>query len=345
MVGILFIAVALLVAFYIVYRGLRLSVTTLMVVGIVQFLVVFAFSAVFLVSSAPKTLAPFNAANALGGWHGVFLGFITGSYGAYAGYGSIVPLGEEVKAPHKSIGRAVLLIIIVMGITYLFATYAMEIAWGISKMDLFSQSGFPGAVLAGQYISVPAEGIVIALYDAVIFTPLVSMITAGSRMFFSMSRQGLLPSFLSRVHKKYGTPAAATTFLVSVVAIVIIFMGSIFWYEYGFENGIFFAWIILEIIWSLSTLIIHTLVNSSLSLIKGEGWSGWNAITRGIFPTVASIIIITAIAYAIYGITYPIELAPIALVIYTILVLVLMYIQRERVKEVKYAEVPAPQAE
>ena len=345
MVGILFIAVALLVAFFIVYRGLRLSVSTLMVVGIVQFLVVFAFSAVFLVSPGPKTLAPFNAANALGGWHGVFLGFITGSYGAYAGYGSIVPLGEEVKAPHKSIGRAVLLIIIVMGITYLFATYAMEIAWGISKMDLFSQSGFPGAVLAGQYISVPAEGIVIGLYDAVIFTPLVSMITAGSRMFFSMSRQGLLPSFLSRVHKKHGTPAAATTFLVGVVTAVIILMGSIFWYEYGFETGIFFAWIILEIIWSLSTLIIHTLVNSSLSLIKGEGWSGWNSITRGVFPTVASIIIITAIAYAVYGITYPIELAPIALLIYTVLVLILMYIQRERVKEVKYAEVPASQME
>ena len=171
------------------------------------------------------------------------------------------------------------------------------------------------------------------------------MITAGSRMFFSMSRQGLLPSFLSRVHKKHGTPAAATTCLVGIVTVVIILMGSIFWYEYGFENGIFFAWIILEIIWSLSTLIIHTLVNSSLSLIKGEGWSGWNSITRGVFPTVASIIIITAIAYAVYGITYPIELAPIALLIYTVLVLILIYIQRERVKEVKYAEVPASQME
>jgi uncharacterized membrane protein len=82
-----------------------------------------------------------------------------------------------------------------------------------------------------------------------------------------------------------------------------------------------------------------------LSLIKGEGWSGWNSITRGVFPTVASIIIITAIAYAVYGITYPIELAPIALLIYTVLVLILMYIQRERVKEVKYAEVPASQME
>ena len=41
----------------------------------------------------------------------IFLGFITGSYLSFAGFGSIVPLGEEARAARKSIGRAVLAII------------------------------------------------------------------------------------------------------------------------------------------------------------------------------------------------------------------------------------------
>ncbi len=337
-IGIVFIAVALIIAYIVVYRGLKLSVFSLTIIGLVQFAVVFIISSVLLVKSPVRTLTPFLPTTALDGWHGVFLGFITGSYGAYAGYGSIVPLGEEVKSPRKSIGRAVLLIIVVMGLTYIFATYAMVSAWGISSMSSFSQSGFPGAILAGKFLASYSESLVIALYDAVIFTPLVAMLTAGSRMIFSMSRQKLLPTYLSSVHKKFGTPSKAITFLTVLVSMIVIIDGAIFWLKDGFEVGIFFSWIILEIIWSLSTLLIHVFVNSSLSVQHKGKFSISEVITHIVFPTVATIIILLAIGYSLVGISMPIMLAPIILVIYALIVVVMMIRQRSTIRTLRFEE-------
>lgn len=337
-IGIIFISVALVAAFTVVFRGLRLSVLALTVLGIIQFAIVFVISSVLLVKAPSLSVQPFNPAIAFGGWHGLFLGFITGSYGAYAGYGSVVPLGEEVKSPHKSIGRAVVLIIVIMGITYIFSSFAMVNSWGISAMDNFSSSGFPGAILAGNYIGLSAEGLIILIYNAVIFTPLVTMLTACSRMMFSLSRQDLMPRSLSKVHKKFGTPSRAVIVSTLLITLIILVDGSIFWYYYGFQNGVFFAWIILEIVWSLSTLIIHVLVNSSLTVEAARTFKTREILTHFVFPTAASLIIVFAIAFSFQGMSMPITLAPIALVVYIIASLVVMVLQKAKVKVLKFED-------
>lgn len=337
-VGIIYVSIALIAAFVVVFRGLRLSVLALTVLGIIQFAIVFVISSVLLVKAPVINVQPFNPAVAFGGWHGLFLGFITGSYGAYAGYGSVVPLGEEVKSPHKSIGRAVVLIIVIMGATYIFSSFSMVSSWGISAMSGFSNSGFPGAILAGQHINLSSEALIIIVYNAVIFTPLVTMLTACSRMMYSLSRQDLMPHRLSRVHKKFGTPSNAVILSTILITLIIIVDGAIFWYAYGFQTGVFFAWIILEIIWSLSTLVIHVLVNSSLSVEAAKGFKAKEILTHYVFPVAASLIIVLAIAFSFQGMSMPIELAPIALVVYSLAALGVMWLQKSKVKVLKFED-------
>ncbi len=338
LVGIAFVSVALLAAFVVVFRGLRLSVVSLTVLGIIQFVIVFVISSILLVKAPVRSIQPFLPASALQGYHGLFLGFITGSYGAYAGYGSVVPLGEEVKSPHRSIGRAVLLIILIMGVTYIFSAYAMVSAWGMSNMANFAYSGFPGAILAGQFINLPSEGLIIVFYDAVIFTPLVTMLTACSRMMFSLSRQDLLPKRLSRVHRKFGTPGNAVVLSTILITLIIVADAAIFWYQYGFQTGIFFSWIILEIIWSLSTLVIHVLVNSSLSVEAARSFRAREILTHFVFPTAASAIIVLAIAYSLQGMAMPIELAPLTLLVYAVISIGVMLAQKAKVKVLKFED-------
>ncbi|AKA48613.1 hypothetical protein IX51_05320 [uncultured archaeon] len=337
-VGIIYVAVALVAAFVVVFRGLRLSVLALTILGIIQFAIVFVISSILLVKSPVITTQPFSPAVAFGGWHGLFLGFITGSYGAYAGYGSVVPLGEEVKSPHKSIGRAVVLIIVIMGITYIFSSFAMVSSWGISAMSGFSNSGFPGAILAGKYIGLSSEAVVILVYNAVIFTPLVTMLTACSRMMYSLSRQDLLPKRLSRVHRKFGTPSNAVLLSTLLITLIIIVDGAIFWSSFGFQLGVFFAWIILEIIWSLSTLVIHVLVNTSLSVEAARGFRAREIFTHFVFPTAASLIIVLAISFSFQGMSMPITLAPITLVVYMLTTLGVMWLQKAKVRVLKFED-------
>lgn len=337
-IGILYVSVALIAAFVVVYRGLRLSVAALTVLGIIQFAIVFVISAILLVKAPVRTFQPFIPASAFNGVHGLFLGFITGSYGAYAGYGSVVPLGEEVKSPHKSIGRAVLLIILIMGATYIFSSYAMVSAWGISAMGSFANSGFPGAILAGKFISLPSEGLIIVMYNAVIFTPLVTMLTACSRMMYSLSRQDLMPKGLSKVHKRFGTPSNAVVLSGILISIIIAVDGAVFWSLYGFQTGVFFAWIILEIIWSLSTLFIHVFVNTSLSVTSAREFKASQLLTHWIFPLAASAIILVAVFYSFQGLSMPIEIAPLTLGVYTLISIIAIAAQSRKVRVLKFED-------
>jgi APA family basic amino acid/polyamine antiporter len=53
---------------------------------------------------------------------------------------------------------------------------------------------------------------------------LLVMMYGQSRIFFAMSRDGLLPQFFSKIHKKHGTPYLNCLFVTFVVCIVAGFM-------------------------------------------------------------------------------------------------------------------------
>lgn len=342
-VGIIYVAITLIAAFFVVFRGLKLSVTALTILGIIQLAIVFIISTVLVIKAPSRPIAPFTPIPMVG-WHGLFLGFITGSYGAYAGYGSVVPLGEEVKSPHKSIGRAVLSIILIMAATYIYGSYAMISTWGLGNMSGFAASGYPGAILAGKYIDLAAEGIIIVLYNMVIFTPIVSQMTAGSRMIFSMSRQGLLPRSLAKVHRKFGTPSNAVILSIVIITIILSVDAAYFWFADGFSNGVFYAWIILAIMSSISTLIIHVLVNTSLTISNIKSFNVRQLLTHWVFPIAATAIIVVAIAYSLVGITMPIMIAPIGILVYSIGALLAMYFKNSEIKNLVFEEVAAAES-
>ena len=101
-------------AFYVVYRGIKPSYRSQIVSNSIQLIFVVLISVVVILSVKDNTTMVFTPMAGIG-WKGVLLGFIAGSYLSFAGYGSVVPLGEEAKTPHRSIGLAVLIIILVMG--------------------------------------------------------------------------------------------------------------------------------------------------------------------------------------------------------------------------------------
>jgi APA family basic amino acid/polyamine antiporter len=51
-------------------------------------------------------------------------------------------------------------------------------------------------------------------------TVVLILLLGQSRVFFAMSRDGLLPSWLAHVHPRYGTPFRSTAFMGAVVAVL-----------------------------------------------------------------------------------------------------------------------------
>ncbi len=174
---------------------------------------------------------------------GAFLAFY-----AFIGFEDMVNIAEEVKNPTKTMPRAIIITLIIATLFYI--TIAV-ISISVVPADELAHSSAP---LAKVYETATNSNAIIlssiALF-AVINGVLIQIIMV-SRIFYGMSTQGWLPSFLSIVHPKTSTPINATI----LAGLLVFILATIF--------------PILTLAQSTSFLIfiIFTLINVTLLIIK-----------------------------------------------------------------------------
>lgn len=342
--GYLYIVLIAIPAFYVVYRGIKPSYRSQIISNVIQIIFVVSISLIVIASVKDNTAAAFTPVSGIG-WKGVFLGFITGSYLAYAGYGSTVPLGEEAKTPRKSIGVSTVLIVLIMSSLYLLGSYAMVVGWGFNSMATFGASIYPGFVVVANNLGAYANVIFFLLNFFVVYPVFTTMITAVSRNIYSMSRDGYLPKYFYAVHKKYKSPHRALG-LTAILVILMAGIGSVIFYytQGGFFNGFLNEFLFFATASTVSTLIIHVLVNTSLS-ISGDkrSTSPLKYITHYLLPIGSTVIAIVAIYYAARGLGAPLEYSPIMVLVYLIIVVIGVAAYRSKINKVDYETVPEAQ--
>jgi amino acid transporter len=132
--------------------------------------------------------------------------------GMFAGFEGCAVLGSEAKNPHRTIPLAVLSSVIAVGIYFIFMAYA-ETAGFEGSGRSFAQSEAPLDTLS-QILGVSYLGRLISLGLTIgIFAAVIGMLNAGSRIIYTMARDGILPAQLGRVHPKYQTPYIALSIL------------------------------------------------------------------------------------------------------------------------------------
>ena len=68
---------------------------------------------------------------------------------AFGGFEGAAPLAEEARNPRRTIQRAVLLATLLIGLLYVFTTYAVDVAYGPEQFANFT-TGTGGRVLGGH---------------------------------------------------------------------------------------------------------------------------------------------------------------------------------------------------
>lgn len=141
---------------------------------------------------------------------------------SYVGFGSIVTLDDQCVRPKKAPGKAMIIIVLILGFLYMsmsFLTMCMDPSGNILQAN--QNSGFyEVAGLAGKWL-----GVVCAVANALalgLFTSLSGM-TAISSLMYTMAVDGGLPKFLAKFDKKTNVPVGATLF-TAVVNLVLIFV-------------------------------------------------------------------------------------------------------------------------
>lgn len=218
------IAVLALLAF-INFRGIRESsaanilATTIELAGL---LIVVVVGALFLCKTGAEAPAQPPAPASTATWSSVARGGALAFF-AFIGFEDMVKVAEEVKDPERNMPRAILLSLFVTGVVYLVV---VVIATRVVEPSALAESDAPLLTVVEQAeprIPTSLFGL-IALF-AVANTALLNFIM-GSRLLYGMARQGLLPSWLGRVHRTRRTPHWAIL-AVLVASLVLALSGTL----------------------------------------------------------------------------------------------------------------------
>jgi amino acid transporter len=276
------------------YRGVKLSARMGTILGMFEILV-FVLLAIFLIVKAGShnTLQVFTLHFAtIKGYKG-FSGVAAGSVFAvlaFSGFEASVPLAEEARNPRRTIGRAVLLSCLGIGIFYVFTTYAGEVFFGPAR---YSTIGALGGVTGSPWIALARDAWGIGWVVAFIAIQNSSFANgnagtlAVTRTWFAMARIRLLPAPLAATHPKYKSPYVGV--IVQLVLTLVISL------PLGIHYGPATAFVFVATILTAVIILVYMVFNlSCLLYYLRRKRSEFNILLHGVIPVLGIIAFIPA---------------------------------------------------
>ncbi|MFG2530905.1 APC family permease [Streptomyces sp. NPDC048516] len=139
---------------------------------------------------------------------------------AYTGFEALANLGEETKRPRRDLPVGLLGSLAVCTVLYIAVALVLSGMADYRHID-------EGAPLAAAFQSVGAPWIAalisLGAVTGLTSVMMVELVTIG-RIGFAMSRDGLLPTSLSKVHPRWGTPHRMT---IAGAGIIMLFAGFV----------------------------------------------------------------------------------------------------------------------
>jgi amino acid transporter len=283
---------------YLGYYGIQVSTRVGTILGVFE-IAVFGALAIWLIIDAggDNTLAVFGTKYAtVPGFEGIS-GVIAGSVYtilAFIGFEAAAPLAEETKDPRRTIGKAVILSCIGIGVFYIITTYAAVVFFGPGRFFEFPASGGgnPWDALARAAWGAGWILVFLAIANSALANANASS-NAATRTLFAMGRIRLLPAVLGRTHPTHRSPQ------VAVLLQFVIGVGVALWLGAQYNNP-FIAFAMLGTIISAVVIAIYMMVNLACLLYYArEHRDEFNLFLHGIVPILGILAFVPAFLVAI----------------------------------------------
>lgn len=154
--------------------------------------------------------------------HGFFLACML-TVLAYGGFETAGNLARERRGSEKTVPRAILLSVVVVGVFFVFMAYTEVLGFGDDTV-LLGRTTAPLNLIAARN-GVPWLAVFSDLaMAAAAFSASVATLNSISRIVYSMARHGVLPRFLAQVHPRHHTPTSALHVLGIAMIVFVTFM-------------------------------------------------------------------------------------------------------------------------
>jgi APA family basic amino acid/polyamine antiporter len=204
--------------------GVRESARTNAVMVMIKLVVLAVFVIVGFNYVKPANWTPF----APNGWAGIQAGAAIVFF-AYIGFDAVSTVAEEVKNPKRDLPIGIIGSLIVCTIIYIIvaAVFTGIIPYDALVQTLATSQAEP-LTLALQYAKIENWGNffvgLVAFGSVVAHTAVLLVFQLGQpRIFFSMSRDGLLPPVFAKVHPRFQTPHVSTILTGVAVGVCSMF--------------------------------------------------------------------------------------------------------------------------
>src|SRR5215467_13361565 len=260
------------------FYGIRTSARLGTILGVTE-IAVFLVLAVFLLfhAGSNNTGQVFTTHYSPTGLTGVIGGSVF-TLLAFGGFEGAAPLAEETRDPRRTIQRAVLLATFLIGLLYVFTTYAVDVAYG--------PKGF--AAFATQTGNSSWEGLARSLYGLFWFFVFLAIVNStiananagvnvSTRTAYAMGRIGAFPRFLAIVSPRHRSP------IYSILAAFVITVAVTLGLGLGYTPTVAFAMVATGLV--IVLVAIYILMNAScIGFFARRGTAGYNWLSYLVVP-------------------------------------------------------------
>lgn len=183
------------------------------------------------------------------GWSGILRGAAVVFY-AYLGFDALATAAQEAKNPQKDMPKGILISLLICALLYVAVTAVLTGMVNYKDLNV----GAPIALAidrAGDGLAWLRPLIKLGAIAGLSSVILVMML-GQSRIYYSISKDGLLPKFFSKVNDKKGTPQNATVFSSIITGLIA---------------GLFPLHVLNELV-SIGTLLAFTIVCIGILVLR-----------------------------------------------------------------------------
>jgi basic amino acid/polyamine antiporter, APA family len=205
-------------------RGTRESGSVNAVIVAIKLLIVLFFIAIGVghINGANYHLPP-GGPNGLGGYFPFGISGMLGGaafiFFAYIGFDAVSTTAEEAKNPGRDLPFGIIMSLVICTFLYIVVVAILNGMVPFFKLNV----AYPVA-FAMNYVGLSWAGVIISIGAiAGLTTVLLVMMFGQSRVFYAMSRDGLIPPSFTRIHPTWRTPIFSTLFFGVCIAAIAAF--------------------------------------------------------------------------------------------------------------------------
>lgn len=168
---------------------------------------------------------------------------VSGVFFAYIGFDALSVLSEETKNPQKNLPRGMIFSLVLCTVIYIALTLILT---GMVDYRKFDGIGDPlSFIFEKTNANVAWMEFIVSFVAIVAITTVLLVFQMGQpRIWYAMSRDGLMPKKFQEIHPKHKTPSFATIITGIVVGIPILFTDKSFILDFT-SIGTIFAFVLV----------------------------------------------------------------------------------------------------